>query len=76
MTLWVARDKSGDIGLYSQKPIWRKATWTSEPFYDWLGEVGDAAFMGYLEKDSFPEVTFENSPMQVELTLLNKNNDE
>lgn len=75
MKLWIARDKNGDMGLYSQKPIWRKVTWPSE-FYDWLGEIGDASFMGFLDKDSFPEVTFENSPQEVKLTLLNKNSNE
>ncbi len=70
MILWVARDKSGDIGLYRQKPIWRKVAWSSEPFYDWLGEIGDASFMGLFDKGSFPEVTFENSPQKVELKLM------
>lgn len=72
MTLWIARDKNGDIGLYRQRPIWRKVTWLSEPFYDWLGEIGEASFMGYLDPDNFPEVTFENSPQEVELKSMVK----
>lgn len=67
MKLWIARDKNGDMGLYSQKPIWRKVTWCTDPtYFDWV----NANFLGYLEKGSFPEVTFENSPQKVELKLM------
>ena len=60
MKLWIARDKSGDISLYCEKPK--------------LDEFGD--FWGYahfdmrLSNNSFPEVTFENSPQEVELKLV------
>lgn len=62
MKLFVARDKNGFIGLYRQKPIWIRVNRFRE---DWNGE-----FMGLLDDDSFPEVTFENSPMQVEIKLV------
>lgn len=62
MKLFVARDKNGFIGLYRQKPIWIRVNRFRE---DWNGE-----FMGLLDDDSFPEVTFENSPKQVELKLV------
>lgn len=73
MKLWVARDDKGYIGLYKQRPVWREIAWCTDPVYfDWV----NANFLGYLEKGSFPEVTFENSPQEVELTLLNKNSNE
>lgn len=67
MILWVARDDKGYIGLYKQKPIWIRVAWCTDPtYFDWV----NANFLGYLEKNSFPEVTFENSPQKVELKLM------
>lgn len=63
MKLWIARDKfDKKIGLYAEEPNFRK---TVHGFEDWR----DGDFIGYLE-DEFPEVTFENSPQQVELKLV------
>lgn len=62
MKFWIARDKNGFIGLYKQKPIWIKVNRFRE---DWDGE-----FIGLLDDNSFTEVTFENSPQQVELKLV------
>lgn len=61
MKLWIARDKDGELYLYPSKPI-----------------KGDYRFVcGYvyedyinLNGDEFPEVTFENSPQDVELKLV------
>lgn len=62
MKLWAAKDKTGYIGIYYEKPIWKE---TKAGIMDWEGH-----FMGYLNKQSFPEITFENSPQQVELKLI------
>lgn len=62
MKLWIARDKGGFLCLYKEKPTWTKidnSTW------DWNGE-----FMGFLPKNEFLELTFENSPRQVEIKLI------
>ena len=60
MKLWVARDKDGDISLYYEKPR-----------LDILGEFwGYAPFGMRLSNDSFPELTFENSPQEVEIKLV------
>lgn len=59
MKLWIARSKNGFIGLYRKLPTWVRITRFRE---DWNGE-----YMGLLNKDSFPEVTLENSPQEVEL---------
>jgi hypothetical protein len=61
MKLWVARDKSGELGLYREKPVWIK----EGVRYDWFG-----AFGCYIWNDKLPEVTFENSPQEVELNLV------
>jgi hypothetical protein len=60
MGLWLARDKNGKLGLYREKPVWIK----KGDRYDWFG-----AFGCYIWDDKLPEVTFENSPMEVELEL-------
>ena len=63
MKMWIARDESGDIYLYDSKP---------ELVADWSGGIWKASDFFELPADSFPEVTFENSPMEVELVLIEK----
>ena len=63
LKLWVARDKQGWLQLYLGKPCFK---------LKYLVEDWDGTFMGYLPKENFPEVTFENSPQQVELKLVKK----
>lgn len=62
MKIWIARDKNGFIGLYKQKPTWVRVNSFRE---DW-----DGYFIGLFDNDSFPEITFENSPKEVELKLV------
>ena len=68
MKLWIARDKfDNKIGLYAEEPIFRKTVYS---FEDWR----DGRFIGYLDDDGeFSEVTFENSPQEVELKLVKEN---
>ena len=61
MKFWIVRDKQGWLQLYLGKPSFKLKHLTE----DW-----DGTFMGYLPKEKFPEVTFENSPQQVELKLI------
>lgn len=55
-TFWIARDKSESLYIYRTKPHRDK---------DW--------FSGYesikLAKDSFKEITWENSPQRVSITI-------
>ena len=65
MKMWIARDEDGRLYLYPIKPYL-----IDNPFNDyWNNE--DENWM-QLREDSFPEVTFENSPMEVELKLIEK----
>lgn len=66
MKLYIARDKQDSLGLYRKRPIWRKHR--VGQIIDWF----DGDFLGYLDKNEFPEVTFENSPQEVELKLVEK----
>ena len=63
MKLWVARHPNGKIGLYKGMPRWCLGIMV----YDW----NYGGFIGYLHSSAFPEVTFENSPQEVELVIKN-----
>lgn len=61
MKLWIARDQDGDLNLYTSEP-----TIPNLPGRQcWVGE-----HFAMLDNYWFPEVTFENSPQQVELKLV------
>ena len=60
MKLWIARDKNGNLWFHKEKPHINKydnAFWTS------YGECYE------VEQDFLTEVTFENSPMEVQLIV-------
>lgn len=63
MKLWIARDKAG-LYLFREKP----AKDEKNPYY-W-----DTPYHGYLQvrSDILPEITWENSPQEVELKLIEK----
>ena len=58
--MWVARDEYNLLGLFFEKPEY------TEQFRCWV----NAPFATYLSPSTFPEVTFENSPQQVEIKLV------
>ena len=62
MKLWIARDKNNDLALYTAKPML-----CYNKYFD-----GHSPQMIAIEIDEslFPEVTFENSPQQVEIKLV------
>lgn len=64
MKLWIARDKYGYLTLHEEAPFNNSGMWfsdnrTTKPYI-------------CISKDCFYEVTFENSPQQVELKLIEK----
>lgn len=61
MKLWIARDKDGRVYLFSSKPE-RIRTHFGD-FYSDKWEIDERLF---------PEVTWENSPIEVVLKLLEK----
>lgn len=65
--LWIARDEDGDLYLFQDRPT--KLTTCKnnlEVVYVWEDDNG----MLFLSTIDFPEVTFENSPKKVKLTLM------
>jgi hypothetical protein len=61
MKLWIARDKDGMLYLYEEKP---NLAYSNAPYFDADSGCYD------LPIGLFPEVTFENSPQEVELKLV------
>lgn len=62
MKMWIARYRQGALSLFNHKPYSDNGAWWADRNIDEEGEW-------YLESDLFPEVTFENSPQEVELVL-------
>lgn len=61
MKLWIVRDLSEELILYKEQPSY------NNNFKMWMyGGLPIGKLTGY----SFPEVTFENSPQQVEIKLI------
>lgn len=62
--MWAARDKDGGIQLFASKPYyWAENTmWMNDCAQDRIGCVWDV----------LPELTFENSPKEVELKIKEK----
>ena len=63
MKIWIARDKNG-LYMYEKRPT----------FFVSFGEFGCMIGETYCKLPShwFPEITFENSPQEVELKLVKK----
>lgn len=62
MKVWIARDKNGALWMYEKAPLFEHRT---NEFYCEIGELNSK-----LDERFFPEITFENSPMEVELKLI------
>ena len=61
MNVWIARDKDGMLYLYEDEP---KLAYSNAHYFDAANGCYD------LPIGLFPEVTFENSPQEVELKLV------
>ena len=61
MKLWVARNKDNTVVLFQSKPILNNNQ-------EW-NEILNEDFM-FIPEYLFPEVTFENSPQEVELKIV------
>ena len=76
--LWIARDENGGLYLYNDKPI----LWNFEGQQKFVPNrykgtpfepESIAHFIMKIDSKLFSELTFENSPQQVELTLVKDN---
>ena len=64
MKMHIARNQSGALRLFRWIPKYNEKLdmWYEEHFEDGYGNFG---------RDEYPEVTFENSPQEVELVIKN-----
>ena len=65
MKLWIARDFDGDLNLYVNKPLLH---YINKIYYTIASDMEDDYLN--IDKELFPEVTFENSPQLVEIKLV------
>ena len=63
MVFYITRDKYGWLELHEEMPFNNSGMWFSEN--------GTNRPYIRISKNCFPEVTYENSPQEVELTLPN-----
>jgi hypothetical protein len=59
--MWIVREQDGLLWLFCEKPIYDKA------LQEWINQ--QPSEFGCLPSECFLEVTFENSPMEVELVI-------
>ena len=65
MKMWIARDSDNSLWLHEEKP---KQSESKRGGFFWYSTEG----FWEVDEDFLPEVTFENSPMEVELKLIEK----
>lgn len=74
MKPWIARDKNGSLSLYACKPIKIGVKFYVYDGYCRLNYDTNYVKGWYIDginQKLFPEITFENSPQQVEIKLIN-----
>lgn len=64
MKLWIAREEWGGLYVFGVRPFY------DEDYDKWTSPISGLSFQ--VNGESFPEVTFENSPQAVELKLIGK----
>ena len=69
MKMWIARNEDGSLNLFDVKP--QKEACFQGKDYIWIVPRG---YMNQimLNEKLYPEVTYENSPREVELKLIEK----
>ena len=65
MKLWLARDRSGALFVYSELPVRKENLFLLESRSD----DPYAPRLMVLDENSYPEVTWENSPIEVKLSI-------
>ena len=65
MKYWIAREQNGKISIHDVEPTKDEFEMFGKTIQFW-----DSPYRTELEFDPFPEVTFENSPQEVELKLV------
>ena len=64
LSVWIARDKDGEISIYKNKP-WKRE---NEPYHN--GEFDSDDYYINIDKELYPEITWENSPKEFKLKAV------
>lgn len=64
LSVWIARDKDGEISIYNNKP-WKRE---NEPYHN--GEFDSDDYYINIDKELYPEITWENSPKEFKLKTM------
>lgn len=68
--MWIARSKDGsDLSLHNNKPKWERI---KGEFHDYTAWNDNYEHPLYLDEKLYPEISFDNSPQQVELLSVNE----
>ena len=73
MKLWIARDKNGSLSLYICEPIEIDGQFYVHDGHhriDYDTSYVKGWYIDGINRNLFPEVTYENSPQQVEIKLV------
>ena len=65
MKMWICRTEGNVLTLHQSQPRKVRMDNETEDFF-WASDIKTQSF---LNRELFPEVTFENSPMEVELVI-------
>ena len=68
--MWIARDKNGYIRLYTEFPSQKKDLQNGYESWDWCTDMDK--MIGYIPSDLFPELKYEDGPIEVEITEITK----
>ena len=63
MKLWITKNKRGYVELWKHKPVYRLCC---DGEMDWM----DGERISSVISNLFPELTFENSPRQIEINYV------
>ena len=67
MKLWIAREENGKISIHDIEPSLDTFELYGKTISFW-----DSPYRTELEFDPYPKLTFENSPQEVEIKLVEK----
>lgn len=61
--IYIARNKDGTLVIYEGKPVY------NEELHTFICDDGNGDIVHLVNKDLYPEVTYENSPVELKLAL-------
>ena len=70
--MWIAREPDGQLKLFADKP-YRESELFNEEFMEYWWATYDGELRVDIPIKDFPEVTFDNSPIEVEVKIKIKN---